>query len=129
MSNERITWGEDQDPDFVDDDTRRPGETVDRAPFPVLLAPKERAELAAYFDGNVLEWIPWWLVESHEAQAKRNHDQTLRRLAERGGLCPSELVAVLEDRSWTTMPVVGAVLRIKRLLSKAAETLEPGGTE
>lgn len=42
--------------------------------------------------------IPWWFIASHEAQAKLNHDQTLERLAERGGLSPTEALAVLEDR-------------------------------
>lgn len=43
--------------------------------------------------------IPWAIIESHEQQAQENHGQTLRRLAERGGLCASEAVAILEDRS------------------------------
>jgi hypothetical protein len=47
--------------------------------------------------------VPWALVERHREQAKRNHDQTLERLADRGGLAPSELVAVLEDRPWHAM--------------------------
>jgi hypothetical protein len=38
------------------------------------------------------------LVAPHEEQAQRNHDQTLQRLAERGGLSPAELLAVLQDR-------------------------------
>ena len=39
--------------------------------------------------------VPWAFVAPHEAQARANHDQTLERLAERGGLSPSELVAVV----------------------------------
>ena len=58
---------------------------VDRRPFPVL---DERAT------------IPWGVIASHAAQAKRNHYQTLERLAERGGLGWSELIAVLENREW-----------------------------
>lgn len=49
-------------------------------------------------------WIPWRIVEDHEARAKRNHHQTLERLAERGGLSPCEIVALLEDRPWESMP-------------------------
>lgn len=48
--------------------------------------------------------IAWYLMTPHERQAQRNHDQTLRRLAERGGLSPCEAVAVLEDRDWRSMP-------------------------
>lgn len=48
-------------------------------------------------------YFPWAIVAKHEKQADRNHGQTLRRLAERGGLAPCELVAVLEDRAWHRM--------------------------
>lgn len=44
--------------------------------------------------------VPWAVVEPHEAQARSNHGQTLRRLAERGGLCLQEMVAVLADKEW-----------------------------
>jgi len=45
--------------------------------------------------------IPWRLIESHERQALRNHNQTLERLAERGGLDPHEALCVLGDRDLT----------------------------
>lgn len=45
--------------------------------------------------------IPWRMIMPHEAQAKSNHDQTLERLAERGGLSPGEALAVLDNMSWT----------------------------
>ena len=48
-------------------------------------------------DGPLQE-IPLSIVAPHERQARANHGQTLKRLAERGGLCPIELVAVLEDK-------------------------------
>ena len=64
---------------------------------------------------NVPRSVPWSLVASHEAQADRNHGQTLARLAERGGLCPSELVAVLEDRRWRSMPLADAAARLREL--------------
>jgi hypothetical protein len=35
--------------------------------------------------------VLWSFVAPHERQVKENHDQTLERLAERGGLSPSEL--------------------------------------
>lgn len=35
--------------------------------------------------------VPWEFVEKFRAQAERNHDQTLERLAERGGLSPEEM--------------------------------------
>ena len=39
--------------------------------------------------------IPWSLIAPHEGQAKLNHDQTLKELAERGGLAPNELWCVI----------------------------------
>lgn len=44
--------------------------------------------------------VPWSFLVPHEAQAIENHDQTLERLAQRGGLVPQEMVAVLENRRW-----------------------------
>jgi hypothetical protein len=44
--------------------------------------------------------IPWSLIAPHELQAIRNHDQTLERLAQRGGLVWSEAYAVLIDSPW-----------------------------
>ena len=35
-----------------------------------------------------------------EAQAQKNHGQTLKRLAERGGLDPSEAIALLNGDDW-----------------------------
>ena len=66
---------------------------------------------------NCPESVPWELVAPHEAQAMRNHcGQTLKRLAERGGLGPCEMVAVLEDRPWKTMPLSDAVKRLRELV-------------
>jgi hypothetical protein len=47
--------------------------------------------------------IPWAAIASHEAQAQRNHSQTLNRLASRGGLSPCEAVAVMLDQPWRKM--------------------------
>lgn len=44
--------------------------------------------------------IPWAAIAGHEAQAQRNHSQTLERLAGRGGLSPCEAVAVMTDAPW-----------------------------
>lgn len=46
------------------------------------------------------EYIPYNLIAPHEAQAMRNHGQTLQRLAERGGLSWTEITAVLADKTW-----------------------------
>lgn len=44
--------------------------------------------------------VPWAFVAPHEAQARANHDQTLERLAQRGGLSPSELVAIVRGEGY-----------------------------
>ncbi len=48
--------------------------------------------------------IPWKMIQPHEQQALANHDQSLETLAARGGLGPSEMLAVLLDRplQWVT---------------------------
>lgn len=48
------------------------------------------------------EWIPWELIGPHEAQARKNHGQTLEQLAKRGGLDVCEAVAVIEDVDFRT---------------------------
>ncbi len=79
--------------------------------FPLLLGHgKERARLLAL--GCPTD-VPWALVAPHEAQALRNHSQTLQRLAERGGLSPFELMRVVEGRRpWPTEPDAQAVPRL-----------------
>jgi hypothetical protein len=66
-------------------------------------------------------WIPWAVIAPHEAQAQRNHSQTLARLAERGGLSPCEAVAVLEDRNWRQMPQHEARLRLGQIIAAALD--------
>ena len=46
------------------------------------------------------EYIPLEVIKPHEKQAIRNHGQTLKRLAERGGLDWIEALCVLEDREY-----------------------------
>jgi len=45
--------------------------------------------------------VPFDFVAPHESQAKRNHYQSLKKLAERGGLSPVELYAVIRGLDWT----------------------------
>jgi hypothetical protein len=40
------------------------------------------------------------MLAPHEEQARRNHSQTLQRLAERGGLGPNEMLAVMDGVDW-----------------------------
>ncbi len=63
--------------------------------------------------------IPWDIIASHEHQAQENHGQTLKRLAERGGLGVSEAVAILEDRPWHRMDQTAAIERLTELIRQA----------
>ena len=60
--------------------------------------------------------VPFELLEPHEAQAMTNHSQNLLRLASRGGLHITEMVAVLENRRWHPMPLGEAHKRLGELL-------------
>jgi hypothetical protein len=86
--------------------------------FPVLLPYGVRLELREAGCPEDVPWsVPWSFVAPHEEQARRNHDQSLRRLAERGGLSPCELLAVVEDRRWRAMPEVDAARALIGLLA------------
>ena len=52
--------------------------------------------------------IPWDLIGPHEGRALEAHFQTLDRIDRRGGLCPSEAVAVIEERAYRWMTPVEA---------------------
>lgn len=44
--------------------------------------------------------LPWRMIGPHDRQCRYNHAQTLEELARRGGLSPSEALAVLDDVTW-----------------------------
>lgn len=54
--------------------------------------------------------LPFAAFAHREDRAMKNHNQTLERLAQRGGLCLSEALAILEDRplpnGWDWEPAV-----------------------
>lgn len=54
-------------------------------------------------DSTGLRSIPWAMLVPNARQALDNHDQTLERLAERGGLAAYEALAVLDGRKWRKM--------------------------
>lgn len=89
--------------------------------FPILLCYDERRK-------GCPTSIPWHLLESDEceAQAQDNHSQTLECLAERGGLGPCELLAVLlcvryEDSPAYNLPFEERVKLLKAEVLKALE--------
>jgi hypothetical protein len=76
--------------------------------FPVLLNHRPLHDVTA-----CPRSVPWLMLAPHEEQAIRNHDQSLERLAERGGLDPAEMVAILEDRQWGSIELPEAIDRLK----------------
>jgi len=66
--------------------------------------------------------IPYWIVEQHEAQAKRNHSQTIQRLKERQGCSWRELLAILTNRSYRDVPIMSnsaAMVEVVSIVGKA----------
>jgi hypothetical protein len=45
------------------------------------------------------------MVMLDERQAMRNHGQSLKRLAERGGICPAEALAIMDGLKWGAVKV------------------------
>ncbi len=92
------------------------GNTISERRFPLLLTDEEKMRYPL-----LAQTVPWALVAPHADQARRNHGQTLERLAERGGLALCELVAVLEDRPWEKMHPTTSVARLRELLALQGE--------
>ena len=73
--------------------------------------------------------VPWSFVAPHEAQAKSNHDQTLVRLAQRGGLSPGELLAVVTGQCWSAIQDdTVAIEPLLKLIAKHTRT-DKGDTD
>lgn len=69
-------------------------------------APKVRQRAVMPIMGaTLLSEIPFAMIAPHEAQAQRNHGQSLERLAQRGGLAPSEALDIIEGRRWGSAKV------------------------
>lgn len=64
--------------------------------FPVLFG--DYREREAYLALGCPRRVPWAFLAPHEEQAKDNHDQTLSRLAQRGGLDPAEMLGIVRGK-------------------------------
>lgn len=69
--------------------------------------------------------IDYQLVADHAEQAKKNHYQSVERLAERGGLSWCELYAVLHNREWKKIDDNEAIIACRALEARylAARTV------
>lgn len=72
---------------------------------------------------DMREWMPimgtWYRVSKHilsEEQAQANHGQSLKRLADRGGLAWCEAAALAEARPWVPMTESAARMVLARVL-------------
>ena len=85
---------------------------------------------------TLLSEIPFAMLVPHEAQALKNHSQSLNRLAERGGLAHSEAIDILEGRKWGSSKhcienehyLINKV-REWRAIVRAAASLAPKGNQ
>lgn len=68
--------------------------------------------------------IPWTVIAPHEGQAIYNHGQSLEMLNKRGGLCWSEMIAVLEDREWIRMDESMARKKVEAIVKKQIATVQ-----
>lgn len=67
-------------------------------------------------------FLPWAFIAPHDAQAQANHGgQTLARLSERGGLGFDEVLAVLRDQPWRSVPFEEARAAVVELLREWEE--------
>jgi len=65
------------------------------------------------------------LVEDHGEQAKKNHYQTIMRLAERGGLSWAELFAVLHNRPFQKIDTNEAMIACRALEARYLSATKP----
>jgi hypothetical protein len=91
---------------------------MDDRTFPIHSSDRKTLPLAP-------QSIPFWIVEQHAAQARSNHAQTVQRLADRGGCSWRELLAIMTDRSFWTVPKISdsaAMIEVVSIIQKADPT-------
>jgi len=69
-------------------------------------------------------FIPWDMIAPHNAQSLENHQQSITRIAERGGFSRCEAIAVLEDRKWSKMTECDADTKLKRMVAEYLEAAD-----
>lgn len=62
--------------------------------------------------------VPWAFIEPHREWCLKNHSQTPEQLFPRGGLAPSELLAVIEHRRFRSMTPEDEVGQLQAALKK-----------
>lgn len=86
--------------------------------FPVLLDYYTSKDLAAS-ETVCLSSVPWGFMIQFERTARQFHNQSLERLAERGGLSPNEIVVIITNsHDWIRVPVRTAVDFLKQRVAE-----------
>ena len=83
--------------------------------FPVQLTDQQIKDFPV-----VWRELPWGFVKFHRQQIEHNHDQTVERLAERGGLALQEMAAAVSGNDLLVvfdMDDMEAIVIIERALS------------
>ncbi len=91
-------------------------EGPDPETFPIMLDHETRKELV-----NILHprSVPWKFIWQYAKTAVDNHNQTLHRLRQRGGLCPGEICAVIyADTKWWWVAADLAMTRLIEVVDK-----------
>lgn len=74
---------------------------------------------------DVAAFVPWSIfTPEDDAQAKRNHDQSLDELAARQGVSICELVAILDHRPWRAMRLSEGWERLFQIFAERSVTFE-----
>lgn len=68
------------------------------------------------YKGECPDFVPWSYIEGHKEQAMKNHQQTLERLNERGGLDPVEIYAVMNNMTWPEVSHITLEFAIKWIM-------------
>ncbi|KKN03889.1 hypothetical protein LCGC14_1103200 [marine sediment metagenome] len=66
---------------------------------------------------HIFQRIPRTILKEHNEQAKKNHNQTLAELESRGGLDPTEILAIIEDRKWKDIDLQEADRQLAELVA------------
>ncbi|MGC6176758.1 hypothetical protein [Lacrimispora sp. 38-1] len=68
--------------------------------------------------------MPWEVIATHEKQEMSNYGQTIKRLAERGGLDWVEALAVMEDRKWVRLDSEIARKKVLSIVSEQENNMD-----
>lgn len=66
-----------------------------------------------------LDNLPWDVIAPHEAQAQRNHSQSLKQIKSRGGLSVKEAACIVSDEPYRNIPLVIAIHRLAAAVEAA----------